>query len=301
MIKEKLAPAFKKMGMADEQVASLFNEDGTEFAENATETILKYDATRVQKMKDDGTKLFNDGHKKGLSEGASKIEKEIVEKYGISSDKIGIELIDELIASKSATGSSTLDEEKVKLHPAYVKMQDELSKQIKQKDKEWDEKFKQRDSEIAKQNLFKEVVAKAKATALGLKPLLPKDAAKAERQMELLVAELSKLGFNKTEDGNDYILEKEGKPVEDAHGNRINFDAYVKSVAESIWDFEQGQQRSSAQNSNDATGSQNQQNKWAGAVPKTEAEYIKAVSGAKDASERIAIQDAYKASIANSN
>jgi len=78
-IKEKLAAAFKKMGMTDEQVASLFNEDGTDLAETAKETILQHDATRVQKMKDDGTKLFNDGHKKGLSEGASKIEKEITE------------------------------------------------------------------------------------------------------------------------------------------------------------------------------------------------------------------------------
>lgn len=297
MIKEKLAPAFKKMGMADEQVASLFNEDGTEFTDNASEILLKHDATRVQKMKEDGTKLFNDGHKKGLSEGASKIEKEIVEKYGVKSDKIGIELIEEIIASKSTTSTGDLDEEKVKLHPSYVKMQDELTKQIKNKDKEWDEKFKQRDQEISKQNLFKEVVAKAKTNVLSLKPVLPKDSAKAERQMELLVAELSKLGFNKTEDGKDYILEKEGKPVEDAHGNRINFDAYVKSVAESIWDFEQGQQRSGAQNSNDSNA-QNQQNKWTGAVPKNEQEYIKAIGGAKNAQERIAIQDAYKAATA---
>lgn len=296
MIKEKLSPVFKKMGMADEQVASLFNEDGTEFAENATDTLLKHDATRVQKMKDDGTKLFNDGHKKGLSEGASKIEKEIVEKFGVKSDKIGIELIEEIITLKSTSGTGELDEEKVKLHPSYVKMQDELSKQIKNKDKEWDEKFKQRDSEIAKQNLFKEVVTKAKTTVLGLKPILPKDAAKAEKQMELLVAELLKLGFTKTEDGNDYILEKEGKPVEDAHGNRINFDAYVKSTAESIWDFEQGQQRSSSQNSNDTSGATGT-TKWAGKTPTNEQEYIKAVSEAKTGEERMAIQDAYKAAV----
>ena len=227
-LKEKFAATFKKTGMTDEQVASLFNEDGTEFTENANTIILNHDATRVQKIKDDGTKLFNDGHKKGLSEGASKIEKEIAEKYGIKSEKIGIELIDELITSKAAKSTDPINDETIKLHPAFVKLQDELTKQVKGKDKEWEDKFKQRDSEIAKANLFKEVVSKAKSTVLGLKPILPKDQAKADKQMELLVAELSKLGFNSTEDGKDFILEKDGKPVEDAHGNRINFETYVK-------------------------------------------------------------------------
>lgn len=293
-LKEKFAATYKKIGMTDEQVASLFNEDGTEFTETANETILKHDATRVQKMKDDGTKLFNDGHKKGLSEGASKIEKEIADKYGVKSDKIGIELIDEVIASKATTGTE-IDEEKIKLHPAFVKMADDLNKQIKNKDKEWEDKFKQRDNEIAKQNLFKEVVTRAKTSVLGLKPILPKDQAKADKQMELLVAELSKLGFTKTEDGKDFILEKEGKPVEDAHGNRINFDSYVKSTAESIWDFEQGQQRNSTGNSNDGNNSAKGQGKWTGKVPTNEAEYITAIGAAKDATERIAIADAYEA------
>jgi len=297
-LKEKLAPAFKKMGMVDEQVASLFNEDGTELSETAPDLLLKHDATRVQKMKEDGTKLFNDGHKKGLSEGASKIEKEIAEKYGVKSDKLGIELIDEVIASKSTSGTE-IDEEKIKLHPAFVKVVDDLNKQLKNKDKEWDEKFKQRDLALAKENLFKEVVSKAKSTVLGLKPILPKDAAKAEKQMELLVAELSKLGFNKTEDGKDFILEKEGKPVEDAHGNRINFESYVKSTAETIWDFEQGQQRSSAGNNNDGNGTQDGATKWAGKVPANQEEYIAAVTSAKNAEERLAIADAFEASKKN--
>lgn len=294
-IKEKFASYLKKIGVEDAKVASLFNEDGTELSETAIDTLLQHDATRVQKLKDDGTKLFNDGHKKGLSEGASKIEKEIVEKYGIKSDKLGIELIDEIIASKSTTGTE-IDEEKIKLHPSVVKIVDDLTKQIKNKDKEWEDKFKQRDAQIAKDNLFKEVVNKAKSSVLGLKPILPKDAAKAEKQMELLVAELLKLEFNKTEDGKDFILAKDGKPVEDAHGNRINFDTYIKSTAETIWDFEQGQQRQSSGNNNDGNGQAGTQGKWTGKVPVTEDEFIAAIGSAKDATERLAIADSYEAS-----
>jgi len=163
-------------------------------------------------------------------------------------------------------------------------------------DKEWEDKFKQRDAQIAKDNLFKEVVSKAKSSVLGLKPILPKDAAKAEKQMELLVAELLKLEFNKTEDGKDFILAKEGKPVEDAHGNRINFDTYVKSTAESIWDFEQGQQRQSSGNNNDGNGQGGAQGKWIGKVPANEDEFIAAIGSAKDATERLAIADSYEAS-----
>jgi len=292
IIKEKLASYLKKIGIEDAKIASLFNEDGTELTETAIDTLLQHDATRVQKLKDTGTQLFNDGHKKGLSEGAGKIEKEITEKYGIKSDKLGIELIDEVIASKSTTGTE-IDEEKIKLHPAFVKMADDLNKQIKNKDKEWDDKFKLRDSEIAKQNLFKEIVGKGKLKALEHNPILPKDQAKAERQMELLVAAISKLEYNKTEDGNDYILSKDGKPVEDAHGNRITFDQFIKSETESIWELGQGQQRQSTGNNNDNNGT-GTQGKWVGKTPTNKDEYIAAIGSAKDATERMAIADAFE-------
>jgi hypothetical protein len=297
-LKEILAPAFKKMGMNEEQVAALFNADGTELSNNASDTITQHDATRVKSFKDEGTKLFNDGHKKGLAEGATKIEKEIKEKFGVNSDKLGVELVEDLVQASiskvTKAGEGDLTEDKVKLHPAYVKMQDEFSKQIKAKEKEAQELLNNYKQEVEKKSLFNEVVQNAKSKVQALKPILPKDPQKAERQMQLLINELAKAEFAKTEDGKDYIISLQGKPLEDGHGNRVNWETHVKQIAESIWDFENGEKRTTPGNTTAAGGAGNT-TKYNGPVPKTQKEWMDAVSKPGiTGEERIAITTAFK-------
>jgi len=203
-IREQLASYLQKIGVEDGKVASLFNEDGTELTAEAVNMLLQHDATRVQKFKADGTTLFNQGHQKGLGEGAQKIEKDIKEKFALHSDKQGIELIDEILAIKTPTlpADNKLDENKVKLHPTFVAMQDELNKKVKETESEWSGKLNEFKDSIQKEVLFNEVVNKAKGIVLGMKPVLPADVTKAERQMQLLINDLKLFDFQRTEDGS---------------------------------------------------------------------------------------------------
>lgn len=296
-LKESLKTYFAAIGMADGQIAALFNADGTELLAEAANTLTQHDATRIGKFKTDSkTEGFNQGHQKGFSEGATKIEEEVKAKFAITSDKKGIELFDEIIAEKSKPVKSELEEDKVKAHPAFVSMRDLLEKKVKETEATWKTKYEDRDKTIAKEQTFKSVLDKARAQVISLKPILPKDAAKAEKQMELLVMELAKLEYNDDADKKGYIILKDGKSLEDANGNRIQFDQLVKNIASGIWDFEEGTQRSTGANNNDGGGAGANKNINV-KTPTTEKEYMEAIANEKDAEKRMAIDEAYTKSL----
>ena len=290
-LKEKFASYLTKIGVEDGKVASLFNDDGTELNENAIDFLIKHDASRVKTFKEEGTKLFDQGHQKGVLSTAQKLEKEIKDKFKVDSEKSGVDLIEEIIASKATQSDGVIDENKIKTHPTYVSMQDELKSKIKETEKSWKEKYEGFEKSITKENLFKEVMSSAKGIVSELKPILPSDQKKAERQMQLLVNDLKGYDFTKTEDGKDFIISKDGKPIEDSHGNRLKLDNIVRNTASEIWDFEHGDSRSSGGNDNDDKGGAS--TKWNGKVPSNDNEYIQAINNAKDATEKMAITDAY--------
>lgn len=296
-LKESLKTYFAAIGMADGQIAALFNADGTELLPEAANSLTQHDATRIGKFKTDSkTEGFNQGHQKGFSEGATKIEEEIKVKHAITSDKKGIELLDEIIAEKSKPVKLELEEDKVKAHPAFIKMRDDLEKKVKETDTTWKTKYEDRDKSIAKEQMFKSVLDKAKTQVTSLKPILPKDAAKAEKQMELLVMELAKLEYNDDADKKGYIILKDGKSLEDANGNRIQFEQLVKNIASGIWDFEEGSSRSTGANNNDDSGASSKKNLNV-KTPANEKEYMEAIANEKDPEKRMAIDDAYTKSL----
>lgn len=290
-IKDTLANVLKKMGMEDEKVAALFNADGTELSENAEAELTNFDAARIVKIKTTAkTEGFNQGHQKGLSEGASKWEKEAQEEFEITSDKKGLDLIREIV-DKKVSIKPELEEDKVIAHPTFIKMKRDLEKQVTAKETEWKSKFETRESELLKEKTFDSITSKAKAHLSSLKPILPKDQAKAEKQMQMLVNELK--GYEYKEVEGQIVILKDGKPLEDAHGKSVEFTSLVKSTAESIWDFQSGTQRSGTGNNND-DGAGAGSGKLKVEAPASREDYIKQMKSAKTAEERVAITDAFK-------
>lgn len=292
-VKDTLANVLKKMGMEDEKVAALFNADGTELADNAEAELTAFDAARITKIKTTAkTEGFNQGHQKGLSEGASKWEKEASEEFEITSDKKGLDLIREIVEKKSSI-KPEIEEDKVLAHPAFIKMKRELEKQVTAKETEWKSKYEARESELLKEKTFDSITQKAKAHLTSLKPVLPKDQAKQEKQMQMLVNELK--GYEYKEVDGQIVILKDGKPFEDAHGKSIEFTTLVKNTAESIWDFQTGTQRSGTGNNND-DGAGAGGGKLKVEAPASKDEYVKRMQSAKTPEERIAITEAYKES-----
>lgn len=286
----------KTLNLSPDEVASLLfaNDDGTELKPGAVDAILLKDTARVQKFKDEQKTFFDNGYKKAQKEALGGLEKTLKEQFQIDSDKQGIELVQAIIDQRLGQGVQ-LDEDKIKVHPLFTKTVNELNKKIKDTETTWETKYNTRDKEISREKAFASVRSKAKAIIEGMKPILPKDQAKAERQLEWFFKELGQLEFENQDD--TIIIMKDGKLLEDSHGNRRNFDALVKDMAGSYWEFEQGQQRQGAGNGNQGQGAgqgQGSGQKKDVKAPKDKAEYVKMIASAKDAEERIAIDDAWQ-------
>lgn len=289
------AAFLRKTGMEEGKVAALFNAEGTELNDNFEAETTTFDANRIQKIKTDSHKEghtagFNEGNSKGFKDGATKWEKEAKEKYQITSEKQGLDLVDEIVTTKSNV-KPELEADKVKLHPEYIKMENELRKANKDTAAEWEKKYNEREANLTKEKTFSKVLAKAKEIIAKEKFILSKDPAKAEVQLELLVNRLNQFEF--TENEGDFIMSKEGKPHEDKHGSKIKFDDFVKGVSESIWDRAAGDSKSSAGNNNNGgTGSEGKNKDVK--TPANEAEYMQMISTEKNPERRIAIDEAWE-------
>jgi hypothetical protein len=284
----------KTLNIPADKVASLLNEDETEVKDTALNELLALDAARVKSYKDKEAEVFDNGYKKAQKEVMGQREKEIKEKFGITSEKQGLDLIAEIITAEAGK-KAELEPEKVKLHPEYIRLQDDLTKKLKETEKTWKDKYEGREAEIQKEKVFSGVASKADSVLSGYG--LPEDVNLAKNQKALLHNELNQYTFQPN--GDDYVIvDKDGKVVNDEHGHRKNFESLVNEIASKYWPKLDGAARSgSGAENNPGTGtgaaaSKAKANPWKGKV-KTEADYTTAMAGAKTAEDRMAIDDAY--------
>ncbi len=295
---KELLSAFlsKTLNMDESGVASLYNEDGTELKSDALETLLKSDVERVGKLKPDTKKFFDDGYKKAQSETATKIEKEFQEKTGFKSDKKGVELFIEYAAQKHDGGD--ISEDAIKKHPLYISTVDKLSNEKETAVSAVQGEFDKFKSELSHKETFATVASKAMDLFNGLKPILSSDTSKAKNQLEDFVSKLK--GYEYEIQGDKIIVLKDGKVLEDGHGNRRPFDQIVKETANRYYDFHAADARRAPGNGKDDKG--NEKIKFDIVVPKTEQEYAAAIADStKSLEERGAIKEAYQKSTQGTN
>ena len=253
ILNDSLSKLFK---IDSETLASLYNDAGdlVDFSK-----VLDLDAERIKKYKTESDNQY----KRGIKEGASKVEDAVKEKYELESDLVGVDLIDHLVVKKvdEAKTSSTKD---ITKHPDYIKFQLEAEKKLKEKDKEWTSKMEAREKEIAKAQLFEEVSKRGLANLRKRNPILPSDPVKAQYWEDAYINELRKRDYMK--DGENLIVLDEGKPLQNNHGNSISFDEFTNERADRIFEFPKSTERSSPGNK-ETTGSSS-------GMPKTEEEYI---------------------------
>lgn len=296
---KKIITAFleKTLNYSADKVASIFvkNGDDEELTPNALDVLLPDDVARVQGLKDNAKTMFDNGFKKAQGEVMSKFEADIKAKFGIDSDKQGIEIIEEIIAAKIPAAKAA-DPEKVKVDPLYLKMEKELNDQIKAAKAEGEAKLKEFQDGVAKEKTFSKVATKADLELQKLRPILSKDPEKAKNQKKLLLQTLE--GFTYEENGDDLVILKDGKRHEDQHGKPISFASLVKETANQYWDFEQGEehQGSGAEkggaNGNQAAAAAGK--KWTGKIPKNDDEFAQVFPTLETADERISFTQAYE-------
>lgn len=235
------ALAVRVFGMTDEEAQSLFTKtnDGQEtLAENFVDLLADKDKKRLERITNDHkaqlTDIHDKGYKKAQKEVLSAFEQQVKEKYGYATDKIGIDLIEDLIELNKGKG-----EVDIKTHPDYLKLERALQSDYVPKIKleEAIAEFDQFKTGVEKQKVRSVIVKDAISILDGLNPILPQDAKKATNLKQLFLKEIENgFEFQLQEDGNHLII-KDGKRLETANMNHVSFNDFVKSKASEFFDF----------------------------------------------------------------
>jgi hypothetical protein len=242
ILRALLSKAFKlDQGQIDELLAKETDgTDGKKVAVTADELenkILTADKTRIAtitKPKDGQT--FQDGYKKAKAEVLTDFEKSVREKYGLDTEVTGIELIDALVDEKSkGAAKKEITDDDVKKHPVYQNMEKQMKKSVADTKTEYEGKLTQKDNEFNRTKTLSQVQNLAWESVVKLNPILSKNAA---------VAQTAKNNFLKSLEGYDYeiqesgpVIMKDGKVVDDGHGNSLAFSDLVKSTAQNHFEF----------------------------------------------------------------
>jgi septal ring factor EnvC (AmiA/AmiB activator) len=262
-LNETLSKVFK---LDAEKLATLYNEAGE--LENLS-VVVEADEKRIAKF----AKEKDDQLKRGIKEGASKIEKELKDKFG-DSDLIGVELVESII-TKQVEDATKAGSKDISKHPEYIKLQADITKQLKDRDKEWQTKLDQKDGEFKKAVIFDKVKSKALSYLDSAKAILPADVKKAENWKATYINALSTYNYQENEDGSIIVLDKDGKALQDSHANTITFDEVVKATADNYFDYPKAEDRSSSGNK------ETKKNESAIGEPKTKAEAIERLKDPK--------------------
>jgi hypothetical protein len=231
-LNETLSKVFK---LDTEQLATLYNEAGdlTDLT-----VVTEADTKRVAKFNTEKTAQYN----RGIKEGAGKIEKELKEKYEVESDRIGVELVDEIVLRQTEAVTKANPKDITK-HPDYIRLETDVSKKLKERDREWEGKLALKEAEFKKEKLFEKIKDRALVNLEGRRPILPGDPKKAQVWKETYLNELKAGNYQEGEDGVPIVLDKEGNAMKDKHGNPVSFDEFEKGISDKYFEYPVAQAR----------------------------------------------------------
>ena len=228
-------------GLNEEGVSSLYNEDKSELKPDALDHLLNIDKERIAKIKPDEKKIREEAYGRATREVMTNYEKQIREKYGVTSDKQGIELIEDLVAEfrKDGDGSGMTDDQikKSKLFLDYTEKH-RLEKQGVIDD--YEGRLSKLKSEVDERESWYQAKDGALKLLDSLKPILPEGKEDVWKQIFLdSVRKVNRV----VRDGSLVLLDDEGNDLQDGHGHRISFDQKVKEIADGIFTYQKGEDR----------------------------------------------------------
>lgn len=287
----------KTLNMTEEQIKSLlYKEDGeeNELKDDALQLLLQKDADRITQIKDANKAGRDDQYKRGQRETAEKWESDIREAFGLSSDLTGSDLIAKAKETKiEGSGNGEITDDQVKSHPAYMALQNEKKKEIEDINKEWGQKLKDAESDYNGKVTRSTVNSRALSHIRSMNPVLPEDATKASKRLNLVTHELSNYQF-KTDGDQILVIDEDGQQLTDAHNTPVSFEDLVKDIAETYFDF--SAEEDGDKGGKNGTGNQNKfgSGKFSKTkVPTTPEELQQAMKDAKTPEERKELSEAF--------
>ena len=198
------------------------------------------------------------------------------EKFGLESDKMGLELVEELVSKKSEGGQGgDLTEDAIKRSKVFQDMESNLKKQITTVKTEYETKINEIQDGYKAEKTFSNVSQKALQIFNGLNPILPQNKTVADNQVKIFVNSLKDFKFD-VQDERIVVMDKDGKVIEDGHGNSRSFEDIVKETASGLFEFKANNGGSGSGNGGQGQGGSG--SSYAGNVPKTFEELEKVMS-----------------------
>ena len=233
----------KLFNKTDDEVTALLME-GDKIKDGAGDALLALDQARITRIKEgekaQGQTMFDNGYKKAQKEVLTGFEKTFKEKTGFESDLTGVDLV---LAWGDTQKKVKIDD--VKLHPEYLS----LEKRLKAAQDEWEGKVQKLQQEYEaqrKRGAIKERAWKV-LNAGEQKPVIPKNPVVAANIEKVFMSQFDGFDYQTAADGSDVVI-KDGKRVEDAHGNLITFENFVRGIGEQYYEFTKQDDRGNAGN-----------------------------------------------------
>lgn len=267
-LKTLLAALATISGASTEEITAKLTGDDADTADITSELAAVL-TTHKDKVKTQKATDNSDGYKKAQREVLSKLEGEAKTKYGVSTDKTGLELIDEIVSAKTAEPGS-VSEEVVKKHPAYLAMEGSVTAKVTEATRDATAKLTELEKGYKRRDEFEKVKGQALTEFDKLNPVLPTDAGAAQKRRDRFVKDLEQgTNFELTAAGEVLLLKADGTGrAEDAHGNPVKFSDHVKGIADELgFEYKLTSDRSSAGNDNSSQKLNGIASKFKGTLP----------------------------------
>ena len=275
----------KQFNLSDEEVTGLlYDED--KLKEDAGDVILAKNAEKIATLQRRGDENFDKGHKKATKEVMKTVEGRFRELTGFEEEAADF---DDLVTKfKDKKGKVQVSDDDVKKHPLFVQLeQGSIPKAKLDEIKEEYDSFKK---QTTRGQILSQVKGKAWDLVATKRPIMSDNPVVAENRRQDFLSKLD--GFDYEEQNGTWIVVKDGKRMEDQHGNLMPFDTFVTGLAQMNFDFKAQDDRGNAGNEQKETMAITDR-------PKTKQEYIKAMdkyngNTQEDAKARIAVTKYYE-------
>lgn len=272
-------------GKIEELLKDLNNEDSNQ--EEILNKILELDAQRVERIKSsvDTSGKFQEGYAKAKKEERSIFENEIKKAFGIdeSTNIMGVDLVKEIVKQSSP---NEVNEDTIKRHPVFQSRESELRNQIDTIKREYEDKINEINRNHVRSKTLSDVKQKAVNIFESLNPVLASDSKVAANQKSLFLQQFDNYEYEIQDDR--VVVLKDGKVLEDQHGNSVNFNDLVQEKTMSLFELRKNNGGGNAGNDRAEGDPVNVQ------MPKNEDELFEIMNDESiDLDKRIEIADAY--------
>ena len=235
-----LALSTKFFNQTEDELKPLIYGEGETVLDNAFDAIAALDTARIKRLKDEQTKKYNDGHGKGKAETATEIEKYYRELFNVA-DEGNYEVIATAIKeqlSKKPVGKE-ITEDDIKKHPVYLNLEKNyVPKDIHEALVTEHTQFKTGiDRRIKIDNAKKRALYDLESFKPDYTPYSDTPIIKQTLTDTYLreIESVDDIEFD--EKGEIIAVIKDGKRVEDGHGNVKPFSDFTKEIAGKYFKF----------------------------------------------------------------